>query len=190
VRFARPPAKRFRQATALAAAWAVAILVHAPVALAAGAHRPAQAPANYQDTTPLRGISTGSGTSGVHTSAGSLIGRLALGLALVVAVIYAVYWFLKRSAKAKNRLPAAGTGSGLSVVASTALGPNRAVHLLEVGDDLVLVGSAEQSVTPIRVYTGAEAQGLAEALDRNTAFRAVAEGGTLVDQIRRRTARR
>ena len=183
MRFARPPATRFRRRTAIAVLWTVALLVHAPVALAAGAG------GAYQDTTPLPKLGSSSSSGGVHTSAGSLIGRLALGLALVVVIIYAVYWFLKRSAKAKNRLPAAGGASGLSIVASTALGPNRAVHLLEVGDELVLVGSAEQGVTPIRVYAGAEAKGLAEALDRNAAFRAVGDGGTLIDQIRRRTAR-
>jgi flagellar protein FliO/FliZ len=38
------------------------------------------------------------------------------------------------------------------------LGPGRSVHLIRAGRELVLVGSAEQGVVPIRTYTEAEAE--------------------------------
>jgi flagellar protein FliO/FliZ len=38
-----------------------------------------------------------------------------------------------------------------------ALGPNRALHLVRAGRELVLVGVAEHGVTPIRTYTEDEA---------------------------------
>jgi len=40
------------------------------------------------------------------------------------------------------------------------LGPGRAVHLIRVGTELVLVGSAEQGVVPIRTYSEDEALAL------------------------------
>ncbi len=80
------------------------------------------------------------------------------------------------------------------MVATARLAPTRAVHLLRVGEELILVGSAEQGVTPIRVYPAAQAQALAEALERGETLarlRGKEEGGlaSLVDELRRRTAR-
>jgi flagellar protein FliO/FliZ len=40
------------------------------------------------------------------------------------------------------------------------LGPNRSVHLIRAGRELVLVGSAEQGIVPIRTYTEDEAREL------------------------------
>jgi flagellar protein FliO/FliZ len=37
------------------------------------------------------------------------------------------------------------------------LGPNRALHLVRAGRELVLVGVAEHGVTPIRTYSEEEA---------------------------------
>ena len=72
---------------------------------------------------------------------------------VVVALIYGVYWLLKRYSGSKN-----GRSDGrMQVIATTALGPNRSLHLVTVGDGLVLVGASEQSVTPVRVYTDDEA---------------------------------
>ena len=46
------------------------------------------------------------------------------------------------------------------VLSTTALAPSRALHLVQVGEELVLVGSAEQGVTPIRVYSAEEVRRL------------------------------
>ena len=51
---------------------------------------------------------------------------------------------------------AAGARPG--VVAIVPLGPNRSLHLVRAGDELVLVGVAEHGVTPIRTYTEEEAR--------------------------------
>ena len=40
------------------------------------------------------------------------------------------------------------------------LGPNRSVHLIRAGRELVLVGVAEQGVVPIRTYSEDEADAL------------------------------
>lgn len=46
------------------------------------------------------------------------------------------------------------------MVATTTLAPNRALHLVRSGDELILLGVTEQSVTPIRVYSAEEAQAM------------------------------
>jgi len=51
-------------------------------------------------------------------------------------------------------------GIGLSTEASMPLGPNRSVHLIRAGRELVLVGSAEHGIVPIRTYTEDEAREL------------------------------
>jgi flagellar protein FliO/FliZ len=151
----------------------------------------AQAVVIHRDETPLpTSLTSGSHHAG-HSSDGAAFTRLGFGLVIVLVVIYAVYWLLKRSGKGRA-LRGAGA---LSVVDSTQLGPNRAVHLLRVGDELVLVGSAENAVSPIRVYGAEEARVLAESLERSATLSrgaGVPSGGGLagvVEMLRRRTAR-
>ena len=97
---------------------------------------------------------TGASQQGSHIGGGGSIVRTIVGLAIVIGVIYGVAWVL-RQVKA-SRQPRA-TGSGLATLASVPLGPNRAVHLVRAGRDLVLLGVAEQGVVPIRAYTEEEA---------------------------------
>ena len=40
------------------------------------------------------------------------------------------------------------------------LGPNRALHLVRAGREIVLIGTAEHTVTPIRRYSEDEARAL------------------------------
>jgi flagellar biogenesis protein FliO len=113
------------------------------------------APAFKRDTTPLSSDISG-GTDGGHTavSAGSTGGsalRMLLGLAIVLGLIFVIYKFMKRSAD-KNDKTIRAHGTEMAVVASTPLAQSRALHLVRVGEELVLVGSSEQGVTRIRVY--------------------------------------
>jgi flagellar protein FliO/FliZ len=119
-------------------------------------------PAFKRDTTPLSTNVSG-GADGTHAaaSAGSSGGaalRMLLGLAIVLALIFGIYKLLKRSA-AKNDGTVRAHGD-LQVVATTPLAQSRALHLVRVGDELVLVGSSEQGVTRIRVYSADEARRL------------------------------
>jgi flagellar protein FliO/FliZ len=54
---------------------------------------------------------------------------------------------------------------GLSSAAVVPLGPNRSLHLVRAGRELVLLGVAEHGVTPIRRYTEAEAHELGLVTD-------------------------
>jgi flagellar protein FliO/FliZ len=98
---------------------------------------------------------TGASDQSSHIGGGGSLVRTIVGLAIVIGVIYGVAWVL-RQVKA-SRQPRA-TGAGLASLASVPLGPNRSVHLVRAGRDLVLLGVAEQGVVPIRTYTEDEAR--------------------------------
>jgi flagellar protein FliO/FliZ len=84
---------------------------------------------------------------------GSLV-RTIVGLAVVIGVIYGVAWVLRQVKDSKETRV---SGAGLRHAATIPLGPNRSLHLIRAGRELVLVGVAEQGVTPIRTYTEDEA---------------------------------
>ena len=113
---------------------------------------PALAQAARGESTPVD--LTGASDQGSHIGGGGSIVRTIVGLAVVIGVIYGVAWVLRQVKAGKQ--PRA-TGSGLATLASVPLGPNRSVHLVRAGRDLVLLGVAEHGVVPIRTYTEEEA---------------------------------
>jgi flagellar protein FliO/FliZ len=136
---------------ALAAAHLGILLVPATV-LAAGS----KDPYGENQALNLPADSTASHAANVGSSSGSLA-RTFVGLAVVVAVIYGLTWVLRQMKAGKEDR---GHGFGLSTEASIPLGPGRSVHLIRAGRELVLVGSAEQGVVPIRTYSEDEAAAL------------------------------
>ncbi len=83
--------------------------------------------------------------------------RTIVGLAVVLGVIYGLHWVLKQVKSSKEEKH---SGAGLGNVATLPLGPNRSLHLVRAGTELVLVGVGEHGVTPIRTYTETEARDL------------------------------
>jgi flagellar protein FliO/FliZ len=116
----------------------------------------------------------------VSSTGGSLV-RTFVGLAIVIAVIYGLYWVLKQ-VKASREDKA--SGQGLAAIATLPLGPSRSLQLVRAGRELVLVGVSEHGVTPVRTYSEdeAEAVGLLDG-----------EGGgvlrRVVEDLRRKTVR-
>lgn len=142
-----------------AATAASAFLLVAP-AYAFGAPADSSAPsgADFGEDTPLdlptddpQALDATGGSGG-----GSLV-RTFVGLAIVVAVIYGLAWVLRQVKAGKQER---SRGSGLSTAAVVPLGPNRSLHLIRAGRELVLVGVAEQGVVPIRTYSEEEAERL------------------------------
>jgi flagellar protein FliO/FliZ len=121
------------------------MLLAAPSALAASS----------TESTPLNLPSTDQ--SQVAAGGGGGLVRTFVGLAIVLAVIYGLYWVLKQ---VKASRETAASGQGLESVATIPLGPNRALHLVRAGRELVLLGVAEQTVVPIRAYREDEARAL------------------------------
>ena len=165
------------------------LVLTAPAALAAESER-----------TPLNLDASEGAAQASNSGGGGGIPRMIVGLAVVLGVIYGLSWVVKQ-VKASREGHAAG--SALSSVASLPLGPNRAVHLVRVGDDLVLLGAAEKGITPIRAYTEADARAAGLVGDEDLLQLPAPQGampqrapqralpaGSLLDTLRARTVRR
>lgn len=87
-----------------------------------------------------------SGGSGESSSGGAL--RFIFGLVVVLGAIYGVHWLLKKWGQSRLQ-GVAGRSGVIDVVATTPLAQGRALHLVRVGEELVLVGATEQSITRI-----------------------------------------
>lgn len=196
----RRPAWHRRRVATLAALACLAFLGPGP-GIASAAPRPAHgvvvAPLPA-DTTPLPQQVVDAGTQAKTTttpapaagsSSGSLV-RMFGGLAIVLAVIYGIYWLLKTYGRSKRRDAAAD--DRLTVLGTTTLAPNRSLHLVRVGQEVLLIGSAEQSVTPIRTYGVDELRRLGVDVDDLDAQRRGGGSGPpagMLESLRRLTAR-
>jgi flagellar protein FliO/FliZ len=109
----------------------------------------------YGEDTPLNLPSGSDADAGAATSSGGGLVRTFVGLAIVIAVIYGLYWVLRQVKSSREERT---VGTGLETAATVALGANRALHLVRAGNELVLVGVADHAVTPIRTYTEDEAR--------------------------------
>jgi flagellar protein FliO/FliZ len=144
-------------------------------------------PLNLPDSSDGASISAG------HSSSGSLV-RTVVGLAIVIAVIWGVTWVLKQVKQSRDERT---RGTGLSTAAVVALGSGRSLHLIRAGKEMLLVGVAENSVTPIRTYTEDEAHelGLDVPEDDDQPSSGGGPGGrsttvnALMDKLRERTVR-
>jgi flagellar protein FliO/FliZ len=137
-----------RSLHAIAAGVACALLT-APAALAATSTTASG------ENTPLRLDPV---PAAEHSSGGGGgIVRTIVGLAVVIGVIFGIHWVLKQ---VKSSRESHSTGGGLQPLSTLALGPGRSLHLVRAGTEVVLVGSAEHGVTPLRVYSEEEAGAL------------------------------
>ena len=146
-----------RAKTAAFAAATTALLA-CDTAFAAAADKKAAPPqADYGESTALNLPSSEAPQrlDAAGSSSGGSLARTFVGLAVVVAVIYGLYWILKQVKAGREER---STGTGLSSQAVVPLGPNRSLHLVRAGSELVLLGVAEHGVTPIRRYTEQEAR--------------------------------
>ncbi len=134
----------------------------APAAAGSGKAAPSTATTDgfQRDRTPLpsdvaSGGTTTTSSPSVGTGAGTIVRTIA-GLAIVLGMIYGLYWLLKSASRSRG----AGGDGRIEVLATTALAPSRSVHLIRAGEEVLLVGAAEGGVTPLRVYTAQEAEEL------------------------------
>ena len=155
-------------------------LLLAPTALAAGG-----------ESTPLNLKGTDSAKHATGPSTGGGMVRTIVGLAIVIGVIYGLHWVLKQVKASKDER---ASGNGLAPLATLPLGGNRSLALVRAGQEVVLVGIADGSVTPIRTYPEAEARAMGLVVDEPepdyTTPAPPANGGwwrTAVGELRRRT---
>ncbi|MDQ3740883.1 MAG: flagellar biosynthetic protein FliO [Actinomycetota bacterium] len=188
----------------LTVAYAIANFMLLALASVAAAAEKKEAPplsGTYGEDKPLdlpvdapRQLNDAAGSGG-----GSLV-RTFVGLAVVVAVIYGLYWVLRQ---VKSSREERSVGRGLASQAVVPLGPGRSLHLVRAGTELVLLGVAEHGVTPIRTYSEQEAtdagliggdededlQPMPEAGRRRHPSGAMTIGD-LIDRIRLKTVRK
>jgi flagellar protein FliO/FliZ len=141
----------------LAAAISCALLV-APAALAASTTTttPSGEDTPLNLDRPAKAVEHSAGDGGIV--------RMIVGLAVVIGVILGLHWILKQVKTGREQR---STGGGLDVLSTLQLGPGRALYLVRAGSEIVLVGTGEHGVTPVRVYSEDEAQmlGLLDGLD-------------------------
>jgi flagellar protein FliO/FliZ len=133
------------RATAYTAAF-LAVYALPARAFAAVEGRNEKLPVDLGETAQQHATAPGSGGGGFF--------RMLFGLLVVVGVIYGVYWVLKQVKKGKEET---SSGRGLSTIATLPLGPNRSLHMVRAGGEVVILGVGESGVTPIRTYTEEEA---------------------------------
>ena len=194
-------------ALALAAAPAVAQTATTATTTAKTATAPAAKSAKPAPADPNEKLPIPEGSDGpvsVSGDAGGTLIRLVLGLGVVVGLIAGVWFVMKRIQR--SRYPAMddrNTSGLIDVLATTSLGPNRSLHLVKVGEEIVLVGSTDQSVAPITRIGAEDAAALAGAgAQEPKAFRGdpgaaartraqqSAADQSVVDRLRAMTARR
>jgi flagellar protein FliO/FliZ len=100
--------------------------------------------------------SSGSGVHGVSFSVGGGLGRAVLGMVVVVGAILVIARLLKANQKRRFGLRGGPSGA-LEVLSTTPLGPNRNLHLLRVGEEVMLIGAAEGGITRLRTFDPGEA---------------------------------
>jgi flagellar protein FliO/FliZ len=118
---------------------------------------PASALAADGESTPLNLPSAQKTAETAAPGAGGGLVRTIVGLAIVLGVIYGLYWVLKQ---VKASREASATGTGLTTVATLPLGTNRSLHLVRAGDEVHLLAAGEGGVTQIRSYREPEARAL------------------------------
>jgi flagellar protein FliO/FliZ len=196
--------KPLHRALTVALATALLCVLAAPATvLAATATTPASTATTattakdpYGESTPLNlPADTGSARAEIGGGSGNSLARTFIGLGIVVAIIYGLTWVLRQS-KANSSKDLRATGFGLSTEATVPLGPGRSVHLIRAGRELVLVGSAEQGVVPIRTYSEAEALELGLLSPDGDDGPGAGSGGAMkttigqaLERLRQRTAR-
>lgn len=88
-----------------------------------------------------------------HATSGIWLALRALvSLGVVLALIYTTAALVK----AKGGLGLTPTGYRLRVIETVALGPARALHLVALGDKVLLVGAAGQGLNVLGTFTAAE----------------------------------
>ena len=182
-----PSVMRISPALMSAGSAVLGLFLLAPVALAADGEK---TPLNLSDPESTPAQAAGS-------TSGGLV-RTIVGLAVVIGVIYGLYWILKQVKKSREET---ATGSGLRTLATLPLGPNRSMHLVRAGSEIVLVGVGEHGVTPIRTYGEQEARALGLLMDETETeaevtttevakpapARTPLSAGGLLDQLRSKT---
>ena len=107
--------------------------------------------------TESQPLDLGGATSSAHAAGGGSIAKTIVGLAIVLAVIFGLRWVMKQYKSGREKKAA---GTGLASMATLPLGRDRSLHVVRAGREVLVVGSGEHGVTPVRSYSEEEARSL------------------------------
>ncbi|MGY2366849.1 flagellar biosynthetic protein FliO [Pseudomonas azotoformans] len=82
----------------------------------------------------------------VSSGIGGQLTQLVLGLLLVVGLIFALAWLLRRVQRVGP-----GNGQVIEMIGSRALGPRDRLVLVQVGEEQILLGITPGRITPLHV---------------------------------------
>lgn len=138
-------------------------------------------PADPESLAIPEGSATPTSLSG---GAGGTLLRLGLGLVVVIGLITLVWHVMKRIQRAKYPALEERGDSLIDVVATTSIGPSRALHLVRVGEEIVLVGATDQSVNVIARIGAEDAPSLIDSAPPRSGFGRPAPAAPLGDRER------
>lgn len=81
---------------------------------------------------------------------GASLLQMSFGLAVVVGLLFACLWLLRRLSAPR------GGGAAVKVLGAAAVGPRERVVLVEIGEDVLVLGVAPGSVTRLHEMKRAE----------------------------------
>jgi flagellar protein FliO/FliZ len=85
-------------------------------------------------------------SSALSSGMGGQLTQLVLGLLLVIGLIFALAWLLRRVQSVSP-----GNGQLIEVLGSRALGPRDRLMLVQVGNEQILLGITPGRITPLHV---------------------------------------
>jgi flagellar protein FliO/FliZ len=103
---------------------------------------------------------SGQGTPHIGLDAGGAMIRAVIGFAVVIGVILVIAKMLKANQRRQQGLGPRRRGQATGIVevlSSTPLGPNRHLHMVRIGSEVILVGAGEGGITPLRTFDETEA---------------------------------
>jgi len=84
----------------------------------------------------------------------SVVSTLFFYLLLIVVAIYGGVWLYKRYTMSTNAGGLLAGGRLLAVQESQSIGPNQKLHLVRMGNELLLIGATEQNISFLARYDG------------------------------------
>ena len=105
---------------------------------------------------------------------GASLLQMSFGLAVVVGLLFACLWLLRRLSAPR------GGGAAVKVLGAAAVGPRERVVLVEIGEDVLVLGVAPGSVTRLHEMKRAELALPAEVLATTWYRKVPAPGASVV----------